>query len=225
MKHCKLFPLLMFLSFAAAGQKQPTQTKIDVSCTQSPVLAQLSKGSGGAVLGSYGYDLREPWACTRIESPWVTGSTLLRFQKISAQTDEQTTFSVLRVSGIDYIWIVPTGTGMLEVPHAESDPHNVAAFNALLSSLPKPPLSASDWEGLGKLYMTMLGHREAIQVAHETGDTAVCNGEKECSVAFSDRPIRRGESFNKWTLVFAPASGGKPAILEETTRKTVLGRH
>jgi hypothetical protein len=224
MKHCKLFSLLMLLSFPAAGQKQPVKTSETDSCTQSPILAQLSKGSGAAVLNSYGYNLREPWACARIHSPWVTGSVLLRFQKVSAETDGQTAFSVLKVSNIEHIWVVPTGTGMLEVPHAESDPHNIAAFNALLSSLRKPPLSNSDWDAVGKLYMTMLGHKDAVQVAPEAGDTAVCNGDGECTVAFSDRPVRPGEAFNKWTLVFAPAGGGKPAMLEEATRETVPGR-
>lgn len=223
MKRCKLFSLLMLLSLPATGQMQPVKTGAADSCAQSPVLAQLSKGSGAAVLSSYGYNLREPWACTRIESPWVTGSVLLRFKKVSAQTDDQTAFSVLKVSGIDHLWIIPTGTGMLEVPDAESDPHNIAAFNALLSSLRKPPLSPSDWEGVGKLYMTMLGHREAVQVTPEASDTGVCNGEGECTVAFSDRPVRAGEPFNKWTLVFTPASGAKPAMLEEATRETVPG--
>jgi len=226
MKRCHLFSLLIFLSLPATSQMQPVRTSAADSCAQSPVLEQLSKGSGAAVLSSYGYDLREPWTCTRIDSPWVSGSVLLHFQKVSAQTDDQTAFSVLKVSGIDHLWIVPTGTGMLEVPHAESDPHNVAAFNALLSSLRKPPSSPSDWEGIGRLYMTMLGHKEAVRITPEAGDTGVCSAEEgECTVAFSDRPVRAGEPFNKWTLVFTPATGGKPAMLEEATRETVPGTH
>lgn len=224
MKRCHLLSLLIFLSLPATGQMQPIKTTAADSCAQSPVLEQLSKGPGAAVLRSYGYDLSEPWACTRIESPWVSGSVLLHFQKVSAQTDDHTAFSVLKVSGIDYLWMVPSGTGMLEVPHAESDPHNVAAFNALLNSLHKPPLSPSDWGGIGKLYMTMLGHREAVQIVSEGGDAEVCSVEQgECTVAFSDRPIRVGEPFNKWTLVFTPPGFSKPAMLEEATRETVSG--
>lgn len=224
MKQCKALLFLLLVWSPAAGQKQPVKTTEAASCAQSPVLAELSEGPGAAVLSSYGYDLHEPWACTRIESPWVVGSVLLRFQKVSAQTDEQTAFSVLKVPGINFIWVIPTGTGMLEVPHVENDPHNIAAFNALLSSLRKPPLSRSDWEAVGKLYMSILGHTEVVQNAPEAGDTAVCDGEGQCTVAFSDRPVRPGEPFNKWTLVFTPAGGGKPARLEEATRETVHGR-
>jgi hypothetical protein len=221
MKPCRLFPLLLFLAFPAAGQKQPAKAGAAVSCEQSPLLAQLSRESGAAVLHSYGYSLREPWACTSVESPWAPNSILLHFRKVSAQTDDETAFSVLKVSGIDYIWVVPTDTGMLEVPHAESDPHNIAAFNALLGSFPRAPLSPSDWKEVGKLYMTILGHEEAIPIVPKAGDAAVCTEERECSVAFSGRPVRPGEPFNKWTLVFSEASGAKPAMLEEATRETV----
>jgi hypothetical protein len=220
---CKLLPLLALITFPVMGQKQPLKIGATGACAQSPLLAQLGAASGAAILSSYGHDLHKPWACTNINSKWLTGSILLRFHSLSVQTDKETAFSVLKVAGIDYIWVIPTATGMLEVPHALSDPHNIAAFDALLSSLSRPPLSASDWEGVGKLYMIMVGHKEALVITPKLGEKGICNGVGECTVAFSDRQIRAGEPYNRWTLVFTSAGGGKPAKLEEATAETVRG--
>ena len=93
----------------------------DSSCGGSPLLASLSKGAGESLLKAYGYDLREPWTCTRIESSWAAAATILRFRKMTVQTDDQTAFTVIKVPALEYIWVIPTESGMLEVAHAESD--------------------------------------------------------------------------------------------------------
>lgn len=104
--------------------------------------------------------------------------------------------------------------------HAKSDPHNIATFNALLSSLRK---SNSDWTWLGKVYKAILGHKDAVRVASVPGDTAVRSEDGKCIVAVSYRPSRSGEPFNKLTLVFNPAGGDNSAMLEEASRKAVPG--
>ena len=209
-KALKLLPWLLLLSLCAEGQKASD------SCGGSPLLASLSKGAGAALLKAYGYDIQQPWACTKIESPWAAGATILQFHKITVQSDDHTAFSVVKVPTLESVWVIPTATGMLEVAHAESDPHNIAAFNALLG-LHKGPIDAAGWLEVGKLYMTLLGHKEAVPIKDD-GDS--CSG-NECSVSFSDRPVVAGEAYNKWSLTFTAPSNGQPGMLTDASRETV----
>lgn len=156
----------------------------------------------------------------KIESSWASEATILRFQKITVQRDDQTAFSVVKIPALEYVWIIPTATGMLEAAHAESDPHNVAAFNALLR-LHKEPIEATRWLEAGKLYMTLLGHKEAVAIKGKAGEAASCSSSDECSVAFSDRPVVEGQAYNKWTLTFAASSKGHQRMLTDISKKTV----
>ena len=215
--------LLLLLSLHVQGQKPRARSvNIDaVSCVNSPLLTELSKAPGAAILSSYGYNLHEPWACTKINSPWATKSTLLHFQRVTAQSDDATAFSLMKVAGIAHIWVIPTEVGMLEAPHAESDPHNLAAFNALLHTLSKAPSSAADWNGIGKLYMALLGHKEAIPVEAETSNRTPCSSDGDCSVAFADRLPRANEAYTKWTLTFSAPSGTTRLKLADASREVV----
>ncbi len=105
-----VLPLLLFLPSVIYGQSErlpPVDANV-TSCLGLPLLAELTRTSGAAILNSYGYDLHAPWSCTRIDSPWAAGSSLLHFQKVSARTDDATAFSVMRVAGNAYIWVIPT---------------------------------------------------------------------------------------------------------------------
>lgn len=95
------------------------------NCGGSSLLVTLSKGAGANLLKKYGYNLCEPWTCSKIESSWTAGATISRFQKITVQSDDHAAFSVAKVPGFRSVWVIPTATGMLEVAHAESDPHNM----------------------------------------------------------------------------------------------------
>lgn len=208
----------------ANGQTGPSSSADGktASCAGSPLLAELGQSSGTAILKPYGYDIHEPWSCTKIESPWSAGASILRFQKVSAQSDEATAFSVIKVSGSSYIWVMPTGIGMLEVPHAESDPHNLAAFNALLGNLAKGPSSAADWNAIGELYMALLGHKETVAIGAEQGSQSPCNSDGDCSVAFADRPPRANEPYTKWTLTFSAPFRTMRLKLTDASREVVL---
>lgn len=217
----KLTPFLLLLSLSAGAQRKhvgasPSRS----SCGGSPLLADLSKGAGASLLKAYGYDLREPWTCTKIESAWASGATILRFQKITVQSDDQTAFSVVKVPASEHVWVIPTATGMLEVSHSENDPHNLATFSALLR-LHKGPVDAAGWLEAGKLYMAILGHKEAVPMKAEPGDADPCSSGDECSVSFSDRPVVAGEAYNKWTLTFTAPSKGQPVTLTDVSKETV----
>ncbi|MGD0911331.1 MAG: hypothetical protein ABR928_05510 [Terracidiphilus sp.] len=220
-EHIFLAIPLLLLTLHTQGQKQQTRTAESLSCTDSPLLAELGKASGATILSSYGYHFNEAWACTKIESPWAAGASLLHFRKISAQSDDATAFSVIEVAGVTQIWVIPTESGMLEVQNVESDPHNLAAFNALLRSLPKPPSGPVEWKAVGKLYMALLGHTGAVLIEPPPGQPGSCNSEGECTVAFSDRIPHAKEPYTKWTLTFSVANGSNPARLTDAVREVV----
>lgn len=219
--HVLLFIPLLLLSLRAEGQKQQIGMSHALSCADSPLLAELGKSSGTAILSSYGYHLNEPWECTKIESPWAAGASLLHFRTISAQTDDATAFSVMEVAGVTQIWVIPTESGMLEVPNVESDPHNLAAFNALLRSLPKPPSDPVEWNEVGKLYMTLLGHTRAVPIEPSSGQPGSCSADGECTVVLSDRTPKAKEPYTTWTLTFSVANGSNPARLTDVAREVV----
>ena len=155
---------------------------------QAPrLLSELSKASGEALLR-----LRSRITFTnlghvkKITSPWATGSMLLHFRRVTNQTDDSTAFSVLKAAGVSRLWIIPTDTGMLEVQNAKNDVHNLAAFDALLQSLPKIPSSAADWNAIGKLYWELLGRPDAV--SPEDGTSSPCSADGECSVASREVP-------------------------------------
>jgi hypothetical protein len=184
------------------------------------LLSFITEQAGSSLLDAYGYDLRQPWACTRIEVPWAPGATILRFRKTTVQSDEHTAFTVLRLPGVDYVWVIPTAGGMLEVPHAENDPHNIAAFNALLR-LYKEPVRGKKWLELGKLYMAILGHEQALPINEAGSNADSCAARDECSVSFSDRLVTATEAYNKWTLIFTTLSNGRSMALIDVSRETV----
>jgi hypothetical protein len=104
----------------------------------------------------------------------------------------------------------------LEVAHAESDPHNIAAFNALLE-LHKGRINAAGWLEVAQLYMALLGHKEAVPIK---GETIPCS-DNECSLSFSDRPIATGQAYNKWTLSFTGPSKGHSPLLTDISKESV----
>ena len=216
-------PLLLLLAMLVHGQTGglPSAEGKTGSCLGSPLLAELSKSAGTEILRPYGYDFHEPWSCTKIESPWAAGASLLRFQKVSAQSDEATAFSVIKVSGSSHIWVIPTETGMLEVPHVESDPHNIAAFNALLGTLAKGPSSSADWNAVGKLYMVLLGHKAAEPTKPEPGSSGPCDPDGECTLAFADGLHGPKEPYTKWTLTLTAPTGSRPCRLVEASKEVI----
>jgi hypothetical protein len=159
--------VLLSLCCRVQGQKRQVANAGDISCKGSPLLAELTRATGSTVLSSYGYDLNEQWECSKIESPWITGATMLQFRKVNPRMgspiDLVASFSVLKVNGIAQIWVIPisSGSGVIELPNlapeVDTDPHNIAAFNALLSSCLRPPRDASGWNSIGNLYMTLVG--------------------------------------------------------------------
>ena len=179
-------------------------------------MAELDKASGEALLSLYGYNLRETWACTSIASALAPGTQVLRFRRISTATDVATAFTVVKVAGEQSFWIIPTASGMLRVSGVESDPHNLAAFNALLRSIPKPPSRTADWEALARLYLAVVGHEVAFPLKTEGGVSAACGTQNECSLSFADRAPQAARSYWKWTVTFDGTAKGAITLTDAT---------
>ena len=124
----------------------------------------------------------------------------------------------MKVGGGAQIWVIPTESGMLEVPNVESDPHNLAAFNALLSSLPKAPSGSAEWNAVGKLYMTLVGHTGAVPIESQP---TPCTPDGECTLTFADRVPHVKQPYTKWTLTFSAASGSSPVRIDDAAREVV----
>lgn len=215
--------VLVLLPAAAYGQtEKPSPSEIKTKqCSSSPFLDELFEGKGVAVLKAYGYDPNTPWNCTTIDSPWTPSSSLLHFQIVTTETDEFTSFSVINVNGSSYFWVIPTGTGMVGFPHEENDPHNIAAFNALLGTLARNPSSAADWNALGELYLVLLD-QEGKRWKLTPGSSVPCDADRDCTVEFSDKGLRGPkENYIKWTLLFHTPDGSHPCRLVEASRKVV----
>lgn len=193
-----LLPMALLAAWATCSLGQARSA----TCAESPLFAELDSPSGKALLKLYGFDLRETWACTPIRSALAPRVQLLRFRRLSAATEEATAFTVLKAAGAQTVWIIPTASGMLRVSGVESDPHNIAAFNALLRSMPKPMSSTADWEALARLYLAVVGHAEVFPLKAEGGAPATCGAQGECSLSFADRAPQGARSYWKWTVTF-----------------------
>jgi hypothetical protein len=195
-----------------AGRDRPARSL----CTASPLVDQLDTASGQELLALYGYDLRELWACTSIPSPQEPGAQILRFKRISTNDHDGTAFTVLKPAGWPSFWIIPTTSGMLMVKSVD-DPHNRAAFNALLRSMPRTPSSAADWEALARFYLTVVGRGEAVLLRIEDG---ACGGQGDCSLSFADRVPGKGLGYWKWTVSFDRT--GKGAVTLRDTEEELV---
>jgi hypothetical protein len=213
--------LLPVLSAHVQGQSQQSKNMPAGSCENSPLFKELLTPAGSALLSAYGFSFKQVLFCRRIEVPWAAGASLLHFEKAGAQTDDNTSFSVMKVPGIVQIWIIPTGSGMLEAPHVDGDPHNLAAFNALLRYLPKRKPSETDWIAVGRLYMALVGHSKVISLCSAEGQTSPCSVGGDSVVAFSDRTPQAKENYVKWTLTFEAADRLNPVRLADVSREVV----
>jgi hypothetical protein len=211
----------MLLSALIQGKSQQDRNLPANSCGNSPLFKELLTPAGSALLSAYGFSLKHVLFCRRIDVPWGAGASLLHFEKASAQTDDNTSFSVMKVPGIVQIWIIPTGSGMLKPPDVDSDPHNLAAFNALLRYLPKRKPSETDWTAVGRLYMAMVGHSTVISLCSVEGPSNPCSVGGDCIVVFSDRTPQAKEGYVKWTLTFEAADQLNPVRLADVSREVV----
>lgn len=214
------FLQVLFAQRLASNHAYPIHDE-DVACAKSATLSELTKEPGIAILNAYGYNLREPWACTKLDAPFFRGATLLHFRKVSAQSDENTAFSVVQTAGSTYLWIIPTASGMLEERNVESDPHNIAAFNSLLRSLRKSPTNSVEWWAIGKAYMALVGQTAAVAIESLPGDSGSCNVDHECTLAFADRPTHLKETYVRWTLTFDTAHDNMPPRLIDARSEVV----
>lgn len=129
-----LVVVLLSLCCRVQGQKGQVANAGDISCKGSPLLAELTRAPGSRVLSSYGYDLNAGWECARIESPWITGATMLQFRKVGS----------LYMTLVGDAGVVP-----IEDPPGQSKPCNLGAECAL--SFKYPGTDANQTE---RLYST-----------------------------------------------------------------------
>jgi hypothetical protein len=199
-----LFCFSFTIGIVALAQTSHVQA---VPCRSVPNITSLRTIETKRVLAIFGYDLHQPYDCTKLTSPWYGASTVLLFRSIPTQLDDRTRFSVVFTSRPREIWVVPIASGMLEYPRVESDPHNLASFNALLA-VQKAPTTEPEWISVSQSYLALIGHEAGLA-------PRVSCAARECSVEISEQPS--ADALILWTLVFSTT--GQLARLEDVSRE------
>jgi hypothetical protein len=200
--------LYFVFAICAASLAQPSKDNSAVSCAKLPTIRELRSVETTRVLAAFGYSLHQAFDCTKLISEWYGSSAVFLFRSIPTRLDDQTSFSVIFISGSHEIWVLPITSGMLEYPSVESDPHNLAAFNALIAAQ-AAPVADPEWISLSRSYLAMIGHRKA-----NLSPKVSCKGE-QCTVELSEQ--QSPESFILWTLTFEKT--GRLARLQDVSRE------
>lgn len=195
------------------GHVRPART---ATCAESPLLAELHSASGKALLRLYGYDLQEVWVCTPIRSALAPTAQTLHFGRVSTHDDEYTAFTVLKAADVQAIWVVPTNSGMLRVPGAECDRHNMAAFNAVLRSMPRRPSKPAEWEALARLYLAVVGRPEVFSLVAAEANSTTCGAQGECELSFADRAPDPSGGYWRFTVSFEAGLHDAPRLSDVT---------
>jgi hypothetical protein len=183
--------LIYTVSLCTFGLGQTPKDAFVVSCGKLPTMRELTTPETKSVLAAFGYNLRQPYDCARLTSRWYGASTVLSFRSVPRRLDDETKFAVVFTSR--EIWVLPIASGMVEYPRVESDPHNLAAFNALLA-VQKVPSSAPEWISLAHSYLALIGHEKTALSPKVSGT----GGEYTVELTEPQSP----DSLIQWTLSF-----------------------
>jgi hypothetical protein len=143
-----------------------------------------------------------------LESRWYGDNAVVLFRSIPTRLDDHTQFTLVFVSHTQQLWVIPIESGMLEYPHIESDPHNLAAFNRIISS-DRTPQSEMEWESLSMSYLAVIGHDS------QPSKVKVSCEKEQCFIEISDRLSAKAEW--NWRLIFN--SHGRAPRLEDVHRE------
>lgn len=207
MKRLLIVLYTVFTLCAFALGQTPKDDSV-VPCGKLPTIRELTSPETKRVLAAFGYNLRQPYDCTKLNSRWYGASTVLSFRSVPTRLDDQTKFAVVFSSGSHEIWVLPIASGMVEYPHVESDPHNLAAFNALLA-VQKMPSTEPEWVSLARSYLALIGHEKAVLSPKVSGVGG------ECTVELSEQ--QSPESLIQWTLSFDTSE--RSARLQDVSRE------
>lgn len=177
-------------------------------CEKLPTIRELTSKETKRVLAAFGYNLRQPYDCTKLASRWYGTSMVLLFRSVPTRLDDQTNFSVVFTSSPHEIWVLPIASGMVEYPRVESDPHNLAAFNALLAGQ-TVPTTDPEWISLARSYLAIIGHEKAMVLPQVS-----CTG-GECTVELSEQ--QSPQVLIQWALSFNKT--GRTARLQDVSRE------
>lgn len=147
-------------SFTAANEVVRYLSPPDVSPGDARV---LDRPEVAELFGRYRYAWRgTPWQFREIVSPLVHRHAIFLFFA-SGGLDDYSELTVLldRASGQGYL-IPIQNHSMVEYPHVEDDPHNIAIFNMLVNAESVHAESATNWLELALLYLNLVGERHQV---------------------------------------------------------------
>lgn len=223
---------------ALSAQTTPTTPSLNavrdtsfVPCTGKALEAigdLLDTADTRTLFEAFGYDVsRLAGLCTVLKSDWLRTGRVWRLSHVSG-TDDVQRVTLVQTGGGSRLWLIPIVDGMIEKPCLPQDPHNLAAFNALLGENRVHASTPEDLTSLAVLYLSMIGSEQHAQdwIDRGQGGTGAPSAastlrtldllpavscakrerKKECTVTINEMPLDR--RYRSWELSFSLGETG-----------------
>ena len=149
---------------AQTGPPKPTVPSLSevrdtslAGCADPAVGELLESPDTRAFLEAFEYNIDEvAMVCATLKSAWLRTDLVLSLRHARGLDDYQEV-TLVRTSSEPKLWLIPITDGMICKPSLEVDPHNLAAFNALLRDNGIRTSTAEDLTSLSLLYVNMVG--------------------------------------------------------------------
>jgi hypothetical protein len=167
--------LLSLLTHKAllANSQTPNLAKIPeittVPCAQEPANSLLDSKYIHDLLKHFDFNIGELDECKMLRSEWLKSSNilLLRGDRPEA-TDSAWRVTLIQLKSQPNLWVIPVTHGMVGEPRIADEPHNRAAFNALIEENHIVPDTPEMWTSLALFYLGMTGNE--VGIADERSD-------------------------------------------------------
>lgn len=124
------FSILSSGSLAQGSGKPRTARRKGITDTVTQncdrgTLARVFTKANDMTVKLYGYTLVfVAWSCRALSTGWVRVGTITRLRAITANPDDQQVVTLLPIPNERRIWVIPTLSGMAEVPGSANDPYS-----------------------------------------------------------------------------------------------------
>lgn len=221
-----LFQCLMVPIAAQTPDLASVPDVIVKPCTERPALALLEDKDVQNLIENFDFRPFEVMmSCKTFQTDWLRTGVILSLHGLSVgETDSNKDLTLIQLENEPRLWVIPISYGMIEVRNLVEDPHNLAAFNALIEENHVSPRTPEMWTSLALFYMNIVGNEIHTSVRTAYGESvpglllqapflksarllpSVACKKDECEVTINDtRFAKTTQSYTAWTLTFSTA--------------------